>query len=699
MVHVFAVMLAIAFTPTDQAASAERATLAGRAAPTAASAADIAAAMPARLEHPYLFFTGAEKPAMLARIEADPDCRAIVGRLTAECNRLLYTPVTPLPPQPKDKGPQLFDQDYEFSSHYFGYRDAAYKLAYLYQVTGDERYARKSFEFAREVCDMPTWVMRLCQFPKAYYRVSPWNVTDDKVVFTFAINASDTASYMAMTYDWLYPALTRDERDVIRGGLLQNAIIQVRGNYEYHWWATAYRCNWCAWCNTGLGLAALALLTEDPQLTDVAAESYTRIWKTLDEIGVDGGWQEGGGYWEQTTRMSILFGDALKRLTGGKFNMYKHPRLATNPVNFALYLNIPPGGTVNFEDSGGSRYLGTPRLFNKLALETGDPTAAWLRDNWFGAGTDIFDIIWPPNTVAPALPAAASIHFRSIDWVVMRSDFTSTDKTIVACKAGNNDDPHHGHLDIGQVVVYRNGTAYIADHGPAGYDEKYFDAEKYDTPQANSEGHNLIFVNGECQVPGKRFRTPLDESIGGKVILFRPGATRDYALLDPTNAYVGTDLKGWRRHVILEKPDIAVVLDEVKSATGAEIEARFHSACPQVTKSGWILLDGSGGDMALVPVYSGESVIRPGRHAYQALFRNAEFVWIPYVGTMVTAPGERTVLAHIVLPIGGAAEGDAVARSARIVSGPDGCVVVFTAGGREYRYSFAATPDGLLLRE
>jgi hypothetical protein len=270
---------------------------------------------------------------------------------------------------------------------------------------------------------MPSWVERFCQFPYAYYRVSPWNVIDDKVVFTFDIVSSDTASMIAAVYDWIYPVLTRDERDWIRGGLLKNAILQVRGNYEYQWWSTAYRCNWCAWVNTGLGLAALALLSEDPGLTDVVAESYNRISRTLDHIDLDGGWQEGGSYWSQTMRMSILFADALKRFTHGEYNLFKHPKIMENPVNFPLYLSIPPARSVNFEDSGGGR-MGEPRLYNKIALETGNRAAAWIRENWYGNGNDIFDVIWPRNSVKPELPEKTSIHFREIDWVIMRSDFT-----------------------------------------------------------------------------------------------------------------------------------------------------------------------------------------------------------------------------------------------------------------------------------
>ena len=61
-------------------------------------------------------------------------------------------------------------------------------------------------------------------------------------------------------------------------------------------------------------------------------------------------------------------------------------------------------------------------------------------------------------------PSQPSIHFKTIDWWVMRTDF-STDKVVVAGKAGKNDDPHHGHLDIGHFVVYWNKECYIRDLG------------------------------------------------------------------------------------------------------------------------------------------------------------------------------------------------------------------------------------------
>ncbi len=659
---------------------------------TAVTPADISSALAKNLAHPYLYFTDAEKPAILARIETEPARRAQFDRMLAEANRLLYTPVTEPKPENRDS---RFDLASDFLSVTGGYRSAAVTLAFVYQMTGEEKYAKKSFEFAKELCELRTWVMRACQFPKAYPRVSPWNVPDEKLVFTFDIIAADFASDLGMVYDWTYPALNREERDWLRAGLLEKAIVQVRGNYDYHWWATAYKCNWCTWCNGGLGIAALALLAEEPRLTDVVAESYDRITKTLDQIGPEGGWEEGGSYWAQTVKMPILFGDALKRMTGGKFNLFTHPRLVKNPVNLPLYMSYPPEHRqVNFADAGAYS-IGSPRIYNKIALETGDPAAAWLRNTWYGdESTDLFDIIWPRHAVKPALPAQASLHFTAEGWTVMRSDFTDPEKVTVACKAGRNCDPHHGHLDVGQFCVYWRGKAFITDLGNATYDEKYFDAEKYDTPQASSIGHNLIFVNGERQITGKLKDRPMDFSIGGKILEFRLGNVRDYTLLDATDAYPKRHLKGWRRSVILDKPAVTVVVDEVSCAPGSEIEAWFHSDADQKVRDGFTLLETKEGTMALIPVIPEKWSFRPGRHAYQALQKQAAFKWIPYNGTVLHAKDSRTVLAHVILPVVDATEAAKVAKSMRRAGDFS---LSFDYRGKKHEFRFARKDGGLMM--
>ena len=57
----------------------------------------------------------------------------------------------------------------------------------------------------------------------------------------------------------------------------------------------------------------------------------------------------------------------------------------------------------------------------------------------------------------------------------MRSDFTSTDKVVVATKAGKHTDPHHGHLDCGDFVLHWQGQTFIRGIGNIPYDQKCFD--------------------------------------------------------------------------------------------------------------------------------------------------------------------------------------------------------------------------------
>jgi hypothetical protein len=659
------------------------------------SVQDIRSALKTDIRHPYLYFTGEEKSALLDRVRNDPESRDIWQRLVAESNRLIYTPAgEQAPPQEKHTGFTNTDARLDYLRRNMR---SAFTLAFVYQLTGDERYARKAFAFADAVCDLPTWVDRRHQFPIIYSRVWPWNVRDDQAAFAFDIESADTARSLAAVYDWLYPALDKRSRDRIRGALLEKAVLRVRGNYEYQWWADSYRCNWCAVCNAGLGTAALALLTEDPQLADVVAESCNRINRQLDEMGEDGGWQEGCGYYRKSIHALNFFADPLKRLTGGTFNLYSHPRLAANPITFLLYNTVTPRRLLVFEDSGANR-AGTSHIWNKLAAETGSGETAWFRNRMFGPGSEEFDIIWPRAGMKPVLPAQPSKLFRNLGWVIMRSDFTDPEKVVLAARAGLNDDPHHGHLDSGHFVLYWRDQEYICDIGSPQYDELFFDETRWTYPQASSIGHNVILVNGELQIPAKRKDRPWKEGVGGKVLRFRQGENRDYTQMDLSGAYPGKELKGWRRHIILEKPSVTMVLDEVTAAPGAEIEARFHSECKVTLKDRYALLSGTKGMMALIPLTDGSFRFRRGRHADLPVISHVNFAWIPYFGVVSTSNSPSSLIASLIVPVETESEVDKIAGSLNLRKDiPGEYLLSFEKAGKKFEYRFRKGVDGLEL--
>ncbi len=656
-----------------------------------ATARDVAAAIgTGKLTHPYLYFSEADKPAILDRIKNDPESRAIYERMKKKADDLLDDTVDMEIPNEK-KHPRYWT-DGVHDRMVGTDRNAVETLAFVYQMTGDRKYAQKAYEFADALCDMRLWLYRAHEFPIIYSRVWPWGVKDDQVSFNFDIRAGDMSFDLGTAYDWLYTGLDQAQRDRIRGALLSNAILPVRNNYDYHWWATAYRCNWCGICFSGFGVASLALLNENPELIDGVAETYNRVTKMFNEYDPDGGWQEGRGYWAYGMRSCIFYMDALNRLTDRKFDLFQHPGIQKNPASFALY------GLTGYFGDGSGAVVGSPHLLNKLIDETKDTDAAYYRANLLGAGNNVFDIIWPRSAVKPVEPAVKSRHFRGIGWAVMRSDFKDPETVTVACKAGLNDDPHHGHLDVGQFMVNWRGQAYVSDLGSGKYfyDEKYFDEIRWKYPTAGSEGHNLIFVNGECQLSAKYKNKPWTPGIGGKILEFRTNPARDYTLMDNTVAYAKIHLKGWRRHIVLDKPLVTIVLDEVKSAPGAEIESRFHSDAEIVAGEKFTLLKGSKGLMAIIPVAEGPVVMKAGSQSYTPVRKDAELVVIPSAGAFVTAKGEVTRIASIILPVNDEKEAADIQRSVKKKTAAGSFTLSFKKGGKTYSYSFAGK-DGLVL--
>jgi hypothetical protein len=667
--------------------------------------------------HPYLLFSDDEKPALRKRIAADRRSAEVFEKLVLEGRRLLLAPVQAEAPRRVVHTRYLEADDYR---RYVGRQmDAALTLAFLYQMTGEARYAAKAFEHADVVAGQESWVQSAHTFEVIYPRVWPYGAKDDQVVFSYDITASSVSQRLAYVYDWLYPALTKAQRDRIRGALLDKAITRVRGNYEYLWWSTAYKCNWSGICHTGLGLSALALLGEDPQLVNVVARSAEGIWRTLDHIGEDGGWQEGRGYWAYMLDESVRFIDAVRRVSGGRIDLYKHRALAAHPLDFGLF-----GLTAGFGDGSGFP-VGTSAVMNRLAQESGDPVAAWYAQRFVRPMETLFDLVWPAATVRGEEPKEPSRLFKSIDWAVLRHDFSPSHVTVAA-KAGMNDDPHHGHLDCGTFNLTWHNLGYIGEIPRGAYDEEYFGELRWDYLKAATAGHNVVLVDGEPQVAAKLKDQPWKSGVGGHVTQFRSEPEWGYVSMDPTHAYPGAKLQRWTRSIVLDKEqDVTIVLDTVSASAGSTIEVRFHprvaadAQADRVVLHGQALIseatlradaerdrasgrtprpetepasfgpsDGSGGergrgpDLEMRPLVDGAFEIVQGRQPDLPVTEEPHFSWVPYFSTVVKAEKAPRVVASVFYP--------ATLKDAgfALQSAGGTPVVSYSAGGRTVRYTF-----------
>jgi hypothetical protein len=676
------------------------------------------------LEHPYLFFTNEEKLTITERIKTNPQCKKIMEALLAEGHRFLRMPFEEKNLfQPEH--PRYETSNEETSNYVTNIGRGALTLSFLYQMTGDVAYAQKAFQFAKALCNMPEWTNSAHEFDIIYPRVWPYNVPDDQVVFSYDINSARTTRLLATVYVCLYPVFTTPERDKIRNGLLEKAITRVRGNYDFFWWSTAYRCNWAAVCYSGLGVTAMSLLKENPQLIDVVTESYNRMNLVFDQIGEEGGWQEGRGYYVFMLENSLYFMDALKRLSNGKYNMFNHEKIHNHPLDFELYTL-----TAAFGDGDG-RPVGSSFLINKLTDETKNSTSAWYGDKFIKDDFEVFDILWPRSIIPPIEPEQKSKVFHNIDWAVMRSDFLDPSTVTVACKAGFNNDPHHGHLDCGQFILTWQNVPFITEPGRMRYDEYYFNEERYGYPYASSLGHNVVFVNGEQQITAKKKNQPWKEGIGGKILAFESSDKRDYVLMDPTHAYPGKELRKWRRSIVLEKPALTVVLDEVGANPGSEIKARFFPgvgnrtgveqgnftsrmfARPNYdshrfytgggeykTMKNYVYLTDGKHNMAMIPLALDNVVsIVDDKIPTIPVTEDASLMWIPFVEMVTHAKTANSILVTILIPVADQNEAERIVKSAKINQlNADEINVSVDASAGNFNWVFKKDKEGYTLK-
>lgn len=635
------------------------------------------------LEHPYLLFDAEDKREILSRIKSSQRLSELYEKQLLLAQRDLVLQIETDLCLPLENS-RLYEKD-QARSLLRSYADKAARLAFMYQMTGEKAYAEKAFEYAHMVCKQDTWVSTAHEFDNIYRRVWPWNVKDDQVVFSYDLSSAATATLLSLTYDWLYPALDKSQRDRIRGALLENAVTRVRGNYEYHWWATAYRCNWSGVCHSGVGLTGLALIKEDPHLLDVVAASYNGVELMLNELGVDGGWQEGRGYWRKATSESFLFMDAIKRLSLGEFNLFHSPRLYANPVEFPLYTMY-----ANFED-GKAGPTGEPWFINKLVAETKNPSAAFYLERFiepYEWEESYLELIWPKPDVTAIEPKEKSRLFRSIGWATLQSDFTSDSAFSITCKAGTNDDPHHGHLDNGHFILSYKGNNFIKDFGRPSYDDYYFAANRWDYVLASTRGHNVIMVNQEEQEMAKYKDQAWQEGVGGEISSFLVKDSSVYLSMDLTGAYPEKELKFWQRQILLEKPTLAIILDKVQAEKGSQIRSRIHPGGQVIVKNDYYLIKDSHEQLAVIPILNQAYQILQGNDMSMSLNINSRPEPIPYVDVFTEAKMGNTLLGMLVLPVESGIDPQEIFNSIQMEEGPNGEITLsLKISNRKLRYT------------
>jgi len=466
-----------------------------------------------------------------------------------------------------------------FEGPFFYRRSLAEDLAQAYIITGKREYLNRCRDFIWAMLEEFTWVI-------------PAHVSlplHPDVVTQVDLFASETALLMADLWDLLHDDLDPETLEWMRGMILHHVLMPLRDHLDENRWARSFESNWTGVCSGNSGCALILAALDEPWAIKLLHKLLIIIESFLSTADPDGAWVEGAGYWSYGFLSVIYLSDLLTKITGGRFDLLESTSIESTST-FPIWMYLPPRSQVNFGDTSDTPDV-FPEALMRLMDRYRDPSLAWyirrLEEEGLLGGGSLRDLLWASSDEPRALPPErTSKWYRRIGVIVTRASWTDPDAPILAVKAGHNDEPHN-HLDVGQFIYRCYGNNFIRDLGVGVYDRDYFSEKRYENLFCGAEGHNLIFVDGRSQVPGREYE--------GRIVVYAREPRYEVIRMDLTRAYPGDVLSEAFRTFIFLKDGGLVLIDEVKCQRGAVVESRLHfGGKPNATSYGIEILWGKG---------------------------------------------------------------------------------------------------------
>jgi hypothetical protein len=342
--------------------------------------------------------------------------------------------------------------------------------------------------------------------------------------------AAETAAQLAVIGAILGETLGRVNPAVLRR---MDCEIEQRVIHPYlsrnFWWQDDTQGpvnNWTAWCTQNVLVAAFARPFDQRRRSAVIAKAVRSLDLFLAAYDDDGACIEGALYYRRAAL--CLFGalTVMNQASGGAFNSVFAEKKIRNLAEFIVYAHIDGRYFVNFGDAPalsewcdareflfGRAVQSTPlralaAFHHQINLE--EPTSPTEINLWYR----LLNLFTTREMAAFAhtVPEHRDIFLASTGLFTVRDDHY-----VLAVQAGDNGDSH-GHNDVGNVVVYKDGRPFLIDVGVETYSAKTFSSQRYDIWTMQSVFHNLPNFDGCQQTAGKDFaagniRTGIEDDV------------------------------------------------------------------------------------------------------------------------------------------------------------------------------------------
>jgi hypothetical protein len=431
-----------------------------------------------------------------------------------------------------------------------------YTLALVYKVEGGGRYLHRLWEELEAAAGFPDW------HPQHF------------------LDTAEMTHAFAIAYDWLYASWTEPQRQMLARAIvdkgLRPALTAYQDQGKTGWWA-ASPFNWNLVANSGVGLGALAVSAEFPEVAAPVLDKARRsLPLALARLNPDGASYEGPLYWGYGTFYTCIFLAALESALGTDLGLAEVPGLAATGF-FPLYLTGPTGKTFNYADST-EKIPWLAQLF-WLARKFKQPAFAGPACN--SPRPHALSLLWRDfgASSTPCDQVPLDKYFRGVEVVTMRSSWQDDQGVFVALKAGDNRSGH-AHLDLGTFVLDAQGQRWAVDLGPDDYNlPDYFCPGRWDYYRTRAEGHNTLVIN-----PGNA--PDQDPAASARISRCHFSPHLAWAIADLTPAYSRAASKVWRGLALVKRRQV-LIEDEIETRSPAEIWWFLHtSAAVQLATDG-----------------------------------------------------------------------------------------------------------------
>lgn len=510
--------------------------------------------------HPRLMGTKEDFDRVKLQAKSDPELAGIINQLIAQADaKMPNAPVT-----------YYYNDSYRTLNTAFQFTRQMEQFGLAYQLTGDKKYVDRAWLDIKSVCSFP-------------------DLNEAHV-----IDCGTYLSGLALAYDWMYHALTEEQRDIMAEATMSMGIeVMDRAFYmglpsaavgsltvdtmQQTSYFTKWRSNYVPYTVVGLISSALAFAEHNPDVCfDLIEKSLRATEYAMFGLVPDGAWIEGVDYWEVTVGNICRYMSYMETSLGTNYNLWKAQGFRTSARAKAAEESFH--GSVAHSDSQQNNGSVSSYAYPWFAKNLGQNDLAALRQLYLKGVYAHYGLVAPTVTGLDILYyTKADMEdakkfpkvqvFKGLESFSVHENYGDPTTFYFFSQAGQAFH-YHGHNDCGSFAFEMDDVRWAMDLGKDSYDLHSGD-RYYQIYRKRTEGHNTLTINN-----GDYWNQKETEYCA--VSDYAEGEGGAYGVYDMTSLY--RDVNSVKRGFYIdENYSVLTVRDEIDVQVNSEVWWFMHT--------------------------------------------------------------------------------------------------------------------------